>query len=63
MDGSSTERKKWSPTYDRRGLKCRHCGCRHFYIVHTRREMGTRLIRRWECRNCGHQTTTIEQEK
>ena len=63
MDGSTTERKSWSPEESKRGLECRYCGCRHFYVVYTRRASGGKLIRRRECRNCGKRMTTVEQEK
>ena len=40
MDGSVTERKGWSPAENNRGLECRHCGCRHFRVIYTRRGWG-----------------------
>ena len=45
------------------GLECRRCGCRHFYVIYTRRSLGGKLTRRRECRNCGERMTTVEQEK
>lgn len=45
------------------GIECRACGCRHFYVVYTRRAMGGKIVRRRECRNCGKRITTVEQEK
>ena len=45
------------------GLECRRCGCRHFYVIYTRRVLGGKLMRRRECRNCGKRMTTVEQEK
>lgn len=47
---------------NRLGIECRHCGCRHFYVIYTRRAAGGRLVRRRECRNCGKRMTTVEQE-
>ena len=44
------------------GIECRHCRCRHFYVIYTRRAAGGRLVRRRECRNCGRRMTTVEQE-
>ena len=46
---------------DNRGLECRHCGCRHFRVIYTRRGWGEKLIRRRECRNCGRRMTTWER--
>jgi hypothetical protein len=57
------QRKSWSPELSALGLACRRCGCRHFYVVYTRRASGGRLVRRRECRNCGQRLTTVEQEK
>ena len=45
------------------GLTCRGCGCRHFYVIYTRRTAGRKVVRRRECRNCGRRITTVEQEK
>ena len=45
------------------GLECRRCGCRHFYVIYTRRGYGGELVRRRECRNCGKRMTTVEREK
>jgi len=61
MDGSTMERKSWSPPEDSRGLECRHCGCHHFRVVYTRRGWGGKLIRRRECRHCGKRMTTWER--
>jgi len=57
------QRKSWSPEPPALGLACRRCGCRHFYVVYTRRAAAGKIIRRRECRNCGQRMTTIEQEK
>ena len=46
---------------DDRGLRCRHCGCRHFFVIYTRPYRGGRLVRRRECRNCGERITTSER--
>ena len=56
-------RKPWRPPDAPQGLECRSCGCRHFYVIYTRRAMGSRLVRRRECRNCGRRMTTVEQEQ
>ena len=45
------------------GLVCRWCGCKHFYVIYTRRALGGKLIRRRECRNCEKRVTTVEQEQ
>lgn len=55
------ERKKWGPSSNKRGLECRHCGCRHFYVLYTRAGSQGKLIRRRECRHCGRRMTTWEQ--
>jgi transcriptional regulator NrdR family protein len=46
---------------DQKGLVCRHCGCRHFRVIYTRRAWGGRLMRRRECRYCGKRMTTWER--
>ena len=46
---------------DQKGLVCRHCGCRHFRVLYTRRTWGERIMRRRECRHCGGRMTTYEQ--
>lgn len=44
-----------------RGLECPKCGCRHLFRVReTDRTVGGRILRRRECRNCGHRFTTVE---
>jgi len=43
---------------DQKGLVCRHCGCRHFRVIYTRRAWGGRIMRRRECRYCGRRITT-----
>ena len=63
MGESVTQRKTWDPAQDKRGLECRWCGCKHFYVIYTRKAAGRRLVRRRECRHCGKRMTTIEQEK
>ena len=34
------QRKSWPPVAETLGLKCRRCGCGHFYVVYTRRAPG-----------------------
>ena len=46
---------------DKRGLECRHCGCKHFRVIYTRPTWGGRIMRRRECRNCGKRMTTWER--
>jgi len=55
------EEKEKDDREDDRGLRCRHCGCRHFYVIYTRRAIGERLVRRRECRHCGRRVTTCER--
>ena len=54
------ERKKWDPATDKRGIECRHCGCKHFRVIYTRAVWGGRIMRRRECRHCGRRVTTWE---
>ena len=46
---------------EKKGLECRHCGCRHFRVVYTRPYWGSRIMRRRECRHCGKRMTTWER--
>ena len=55
-----TERKKWDPAGEKRGLECRHCGCKQFEVVYTRAALGGRIMRRRQCRHCGRRVTTWE---
>jgi len=50
-----------SPGDEKRGLECRHCGCRHFRVIYTRPTWGGRIMRRRECRHCGKRMTTWEK--
>lgn len=43
-----------------RGIQCPACGCRHFFVIYTRRGAGEKLVRRRECRHCGRRITTWE---
>ena len=56
-----TVRKTWDPSQDKRGLECRHCGCKHFRVIYTRPTYGGRIMRRRECRHCGKRMTTWER--
>jgi len=56
-----TTRKRWDPAESKRGLECRHCGCKHFRVVYTRPTYGGRIMRRRECRHCGKRMTTWER--
>ena len=53
--------KRSTVAEDRRGLECRHCGCKHFRVVYTRPTWGGRIMRRRECRHCGKRMTTWEK--
>jgi len=48
-------------TAEKRGLECRHCGCKHFRVIYTRPTWGGRIMRRRECRHCGKRITTWEK--
>ena len=50
-----------SDVKERRGLSCRHCGCRHWIVLYTRRASNERILRRRECRHCGYRVTTYEK--
>jgi len=43
-----------------RGLECRKCGCKHFFVIYTRAREES-IMRRRECRNCGRRITTWEK--
>lgn len=45
---------------EKRGLECPRCGCRHFFVIYVRAVRDNRVMRRRECRNCGHRITTYE---
>jgi hypothetical protein len=46
---------------DNLGLACRHCDCRYFRVVYTRRGWGGRITRRHQCCHCGKRMTTWER--
>lgn len=50
-----------APT-EKRGLECRHCGCKHFRVIYTRPAWGGRIMRRRGCRHCGKRMTTWEHQ-
>lgn len=54
-----TERRV-SETTDEKGIECPSCGCRHFYVIYTRRR-DDKIVRRKECRHCGRRVTTSER--
>jgi len=58
---SSVAQNSDCPKDDDRGLRCRHCGCRHFRVIYTRRAWGGKLVRRRECQNCRQRVTTTER--
>ncbi len=60
MTGPVTERKSWPPDPPERGLECRRCGCRHFFVDHTRK-VNHMIIRYRRCRHCGQRMTTCER--
>lgn len=45
-----------------RGVVCGRCGHWRLKVVYTRRAPGGRIVRRRECRRCGHRLTTWERE-
>lgn len=45
-----------------RGFRCRKCGCAHYRVVYTRPWPRRRIFRKRECRHCGFQWGTVEQE-
>lgn len=60
----TSQRKVWPPPAgderDARGLECRRCGCRHFFVDHTRKARRM-VIRYRRCRHCGQRVTTCER--
>jgi transcriptional regulator NrdR family protein len=46
---------------DEVGIRCRQCGCGHFFTLETRKMIGQRIMRRRECRHCGKRITTYER--
>ena len=52
--------KKEAEKKEEVGLVCRKCGCRHFYVVSTRK-VNNRVIRYRRCRYCGKSMTTQER--
>lgn len=46
---------------DPRGIRCPACGCSHLWVVYTRPALWGRIVRRRECRHCGHRVTTSER--
>lgn len=55
------------PSAPPKGLVCKRCGCRHFYVRHTRLVSGRvgeksgMISRERECRNCGRRVWTRER--
>jgi len=45
----------------RSGFVCAKCGCHNFRVYYTRPK-DARILRRRECRNCGHLITTVERQ-
>jgi hypothetical protein len=43
------------------GIECRSCGCRHFWVIYVDKSKPNVIVRRRECRNCGHRITTREE--
>ena len=52
--------RRASETTDEKGIECPSCGCRHFYVIYTRRR-ADRIVRRKECRHCGKRVITSER--
>ena len=44
------------------GIRCFHCGCRHFYTTHTEPIAGGLIRRRKQCRHCGRRIVTFEAQ-
>lgn len=45
---------------DELGIRCPHCGCRHFKTTHTEPLRDGRIRRRKVCRHCGWRIVTFE---
>ena len=50
-----------APAEEPAGLECPQCGCHHFFVVYTRPMRNGEVLRRRECRHCGHRLMTCEQ--
>jgi transcriptional regulator NrdR family protein len=44
----------------KKGIQCARCDCAHFWVLWTRYHIG-KIVRRRECRHCGHRITTTER--
>ena len=55
-----TEQATVSKTTQHVGLVCRHCVCRHFHALYTRRR-NDEVVRLKRCRNCDRAITTREK--
>lgn len=56
----ANRRKSYEDNPEQRGgVPCRHCGCRHSYVVRTER-FETTIRRTRRCRNCGCYFYTME---
>ena len=60
MEKMSVNSNMENPIEDYRGLRCRQCDCRHFWVVYTRAAWGGKVVRRRACRGCGARITTWE---
>ncbi len=45
---------------DEKGIRCRKCGCRHFFVIRTQQGPGERVMRVRECRHCQQRLVTYE---
>jgi hypothetical protein len=44
-----------------KGIRCRDCGCGHFYTLRTTKVFGGRVMRERVCRHCGKRIRTYER--
>lgn len=61
MSPMTTQPSTMALPTEKRGLKCRHCGCKRFRVVYTRPAWSGKIMRRRECRHCGKRMTTWEK--
>ncbi len=59
-EGEAVSKDVKKPQSGTRGLECPRCGCRHLFVIWTRRR-GDRVLRRRECRHCGRRVVTSER--
>jgi hypothetical protein len=55
------DRPEPDPDLESKGIRCRDCGCGHFYTLRTTKVFGGRVMRERVCRHCGKRIRTYER--